>query len=188
MTAPYRDAARRPVLRDYQEDLYRRGVRAMRNGQRRMLFVGATGCGKTTVACRIMESVVGQGGRCLFLAHRRELVRQCFERLDEFGLHLGVQMRDHPRADETAPIQVGSVQTLARRGGERYDVVVVDEAHRTLGASYLRVLKAANASSVCGLTATPCRTDGRGLGHVYDGLTATVGARELIRRGHLYNC
>lgn len=167
-------------LRPYQH----RSIAELRPVLReRPLLVLPTGAGKTTVACEMIRRVTEHGHRTLFIAHRQELIDQAVARLAEFGLEAGVIMAG--RTPRESPIQVGTVQTLARRDVPPADFVVVDEAHHVAeGAKqYLRVLKNYSHAWTVGLTATPFRLDGKGLGFVFGAIVAPVTVRELIDAG-----
>lgn len=174
-------------LRDYQTEGLE-GLRSeIRAGARRVIYWLPTGGGKTTVASAMIGGSVARGRRALFLAHRRELIVQAADRLVDEGLDVGIVMGNHPRANPQAPVQVASVQTLARRKDHPpAQLIVVDECHRTLGASYLRLLEEVYPEAhVVGLSATPYRTDGRGLGDYYQGLVRGPTVRQLTDRGFL---
>lgn len=169
-----------PSLRPYQH----RSIAELRPVLReRPLLVIPTGGGKTHVACEMIRRVTERGYRTLFVAHRAELIDQAVARLAQFGLDAGVIMADRPRRESM--IQVGTVQTLARRDLPPADFVVVDEAHHVAeGAEqYLHVLSHYPKAWLVGLTATPFRLDGKGLGHVFGAIVAPVTVRELIEAG-----
>jgi DNA repair protein RadD len=65
------------------------------------------------------------------------------------------------------------------------DLIIVDESHRSVSPSYLEVFAAWPDAHVVGLTATPARTDGRGLGEVYDHIVTGPSMRLLIDNGYL---
>lgn len=159
------------TLRPYQQhsfDELRRGFAA---GHRRQVLVVPTGGGKTTIAAKMIESAVARAPRpnaVLFQAHRRELIEQCSQRLDQNGITAhGVIMSSHPRRRPYAPVQVASVDTLA--GRKPLDpppaLIIADECHRTIGARQTRIIRELYPDAyVIGLTATPWRLDRRGLG------------------------
>lgn len=135
-----------------------------------------TGAGKTVVAHAIVEGAVAKGNRVLVVAHTRQIIEQTARRFE-----CGMYMAKHN--DNTNPL-VGSIQTIARRGAPPFDVLIVDEAHHATSASYAGLVR--SAPVVIGLTATPQRLDGRGLGEVGFGCIiepATVD--ELIHLGYL---
>ena len=89
-------------------------------------------------------------------------------------------------------MQVASVQTLharAVRSGSielpPADLVVVDEAHHSRAATYQRLLAAYPNAVILGLTATPCRGDGRGLGKIFELLIECPSVTELIAGQYL---
>jgi DNA repair protein RadD len=159
--------------------------------ERRVLMVAPTGSGKTLIAATLIQRTP-RWKHVLWLAHRTELVGQAREHLMHLGLRCGVlcakYVEQHPdHVDATARHQVGSVQTILRRGAltPRPDLIVFDEAHRSMADSYQDVVKLAPDALVLGLTATPCRLDGKGLGNFYKGMHVVVNPSELYAAGYL---
>jgi superfamily II DNA or RNA helicase len=157
----------------------------------RVLLVAPTGSGKTVIASAIVHAGAAKGRRVLFLAHRRELVMQAHAKLWSYGIDAGViQAGFEPRLEQ--PVQVGSIQTLWARAfrGSRMDpppadLVIVDEAHRARAHTYTKILANYPDAVVLGLTATPCRGDGRGLGNAFDVMVECPPVQELIEAGFL---
>lgn len=174
------------TLRPYQQEALDALRAHMLEGRQRLLLVAATGAGKTTIAAAMIGSAVARGRKVLFLAHRKELIDQCSARLDGEGIDHGVIMAGHPRALPWLPVQVASVQTLARRTPPAADLVIVDEAHHARARSYLRILEQCPGATVIGLTATPWRTDGRGLGgELFEAVVVAATPAQLIEEGYL---
>lgn len=180
----------RQVLREYQADGLDRARAALRElrlkaKRRRLLLVAPTGAGKTTIASHIIEGAIAKGGQILFLAHRKELIDQASERLDQHDIAHGVIKAGHHRWQPLWPVQVASVQTLVRRLADprhpmRPTLVVVDEAHHARAETYAAILDAYPDAVVIGLTATPWRTDGRGLGELFDDVVVVSTPAELV--------
>lgn len=172
------------ALRDYQT----RAIEALRaerrKGHRRLLLVSPTGSGKTAMACSVIATALAFGQRVLVIAHRKEL-------LDQFWGHLrvhhdivaGLMRADDERTDPGAPVQLASIMTLTRRELPPADLIIVDEAHRTPSESYQRALEAYPRATVIGLTATPCRLDGRPLREHFDAMVTGARYDELIDSG-----
>lgn len=162
-----------------------RGHRAA--GQRRLLLTLPTGAGKTLTASELIRSALSMGRMVLFVVHLRELVNQTVRAFERLGItHVGVMRGDDGRVDASAPVQIASIQTLARRDRPAADVIILDEAHRSLSDSYVKnVWEAYPNAVVIGLTATPCRGDGRALGERYDALIVGATYSELIASGHV---
>jgi DNA repair protein RadD len=175
-------------LRPYQLEAIHR-VRALAaQGVKRIVIALPTGGGKTTIAARIIEESLDQGRRVLFLAHRRELITQAYRRLLDVGIteqQVGVIMAADPRRRPGAAVQVASVDTLRNRPKPRADVIFVDECHRAMAASYVHIAAAYPDALHLGLTATPYRADGRGLGDAYDEIVVVATPRQLIEDGFL---
>jgi superfamily II DNA or RNA helicase len=75
------------------------------------------------------------------------------------------------------------VQTLAKREVPPSDLVIVDEAQHIRASSYQPAVEGAQV--VLGLTATPWRSDGRGLGEFFEDLVVAARPQELIAEGYL---
>jgi DNA repair protein RadD len=167
---------------------------AVLKGHRSPLAVMATGGGKTLLAALgFMVPAVEHGKRVLFLAHSQELIKQPSAKLDEIGLHdHGILMGSHWRRRPRAPIQIATVQTLSRRLDKArldFDLVITDEAHRATAESYTKIMEAVRAEHPrvihIGLTATPYRADGQGLGDVFDELVEIASTVHLMEEGFL---
>lgn len=174
-------------LRPYQVgaiDSVRAEIRA---GRRRVLLCIPTGGGKTLTAASILASAVAKGSRVLFVAHRKELIDQTCTTFGRLGISsIGVIRAQDPRKDLTQPIQIASIQTLARRDKPPADIVVIDEGHRALAASYKTHLYDAYPNAVfILLTATPCRTDGKPLKDAADALVLGAKYSGLIEEGFI---
>ncbi|MEQ9643224.1 MAG: DEAD/DEAH box helicase [Alphaproteobacteria bacterium] len=180
-----------PILRDYQSDVILKAREVIAAGKCRVLIVAATGAGKTIVASDIIRTANERDNGVLFLAHRRELIEQASQKLHATGIDHGIIKAGMPlRLDQ--PTQVASVQTLwsrAYRGSaiEKPDakLIVVDEAHRASARTYRRIIEDYPDAVVIGLTATPCRGDGRGLGDDFDAIVECPSVAGLIDTGFL---
>lgn len=174
-------------LRDYQLS----GVARLRDSIRkhtRSILVAPTGAGKTRMAIRIMQGAIQQNNRVWFIVHRRELCKQTSQALWEAKVEHGMIMSGKTRSPSLA--QVGTVITAANRiekllPEQRPKVIIFDEAHRSVSNSYQRIIDACPDAYVIGLTATPERTDGRGLGEVYSDLVEVQSMAWLIENGYL---
>ncbi len=172
--------------RPYQQQALDTLREKFRAGRRRLLLVAPTGSGKTFMAAKIIEGALAKGNSVMFLAHRKELIDQPSTTLDALGIDHGVIKAHHWRARPHLPVQVASIQTLVRREVRpSAKVLIIDEAHRTRAAQYEQVLKDYPEALVLGLTATPARLDGRGLGHVFEELVEAAKMSELLDQGYL---
>lgn len=177
-----------PELREYQKAAVESLRLSLAKGMRRPVLVSPTGSGKTRLAIEVIRLAVSKGRRVLFLAPRRELIYQASAVLESAGVMHGVIMAGEP-AHRYSPVQVASFDTLwARRNRiplPPADLVIVDEAHLSLAATRKKLIEAYPDARVIGLTATPARGDGRGLGEIYDDLVLSWSVRELTDAGFL---
>lgn len=129
--------------------------------------------------------------RILFLAHRRELIQQTSRKLYDLGIDHGVLLPGHrPRPAE--PVQVASIATLHARAIRAKnmnlpdaDLVIIDEAHHARANIYAKIIEAYPNAVILGLTATPCRGDGRGLGNLFEVMVECTQVPDLIAAGYL---
>jgi superfamily II DNA or RNA helicase len=158
---------------------------AFASGYRAPVLVAPTGAGKTFTAIEIVRLTIARGRSVWFLAHLREILDDTSARLTAAGIDHGSIRAGH-RSDYSQPVQVVAVQTAVRRPHlPRPDLVIIDEAHLAVAASYRQVITAAGHPLLLGLTGTPQRLDGRGLGEVFDRLVLTCTTAELIDEGLL---
>lgn len=169
----------RPItLRDYQRKAKDRVIESLHE---KPILVAPTGSGKTVMGAAIIETI---GRPTQWLAHRKELVEQAAEQLRAFGLHVGIIMAGH-QPDPSALVQVASIQTLAKRQIPHADLIMIDEAHHAVAKTYETVLSALPDAALLGMTATPFRLDGSGLGDVFGRLIVAAHADELVAGGSL---
>ncbi len=183
-------AVAQQILRPYQSD----SVAALCTAfayYRRLVYVSPTGSGKTIVAGALIEDAVRHGGRVLVLAHRREIIAQTSAKLFAAGVPHGIIQAGYPTRPD-ALVQLASIATLHSRAVRREaielppaELVIVDECHRARAPSYLALLRRYPKAAIIGMTATPCRGDGRGLGAVFDALVDGPQVPELIAGGYL---
>jgi DNA repair protein RadD len=173
------------ILRQYQISAVQKLRDKVRDGRRLVVLIAPTGSGKTVMAAEIIRAAVARGSRCLFLAHRRELIDQSLDKLKRFGVEAGVIMGNDKRTDRWLPVQVASVQTLIRRDLPTAQIVVVDECHHALSDSYKKIINAYPDAIILGLTATPWRLDKLGLADVFEDFVVAATVPELMATGDL---
>ena len=176
-------------LRLYQIAIVEALRAAFRAGKLALLLVLATAGGKTYIFCFIALNAAKRGKRVCILVHRQELLLQTSRALESIGVAHGIIAPGFSATDDL--VQVASVQTLVRRieKGDRratgFELLVVDEAHHSTAGSWRKVIAAMPKAKLLGVTATPCRLDGKGLGEVFDELVLGPPITELIEMGFL---
>jgi superfamily II DNA or RNA helicase len=176
-------------LRPYQETIVSDLRRAYREGSRAVLLASPTGSGKTAVFAYITEGAARRGNRVMILVHRQELLSQCSGALTDLGVPHGMIAPNRTMTYD--PVQVASVQTLVRRLQKTPapNLIIVDEAHHAAAGSWRRIIEHYRKSLILGVTATPVRLDGQGLGvetgGYFDRMVLGPSVRELIEQGYL---
>lgn len=167
------------TLRPYQIEAVEKAAIAFQTNDH-VLEVLATGLGKTTIASELAKTAKST----LFLAHRKELVEQAEERLRDYtGRPVGVEMAS--RHSDGEDIIVGSVQSVKTRTIAPPELIIVDEAHHAVSATYQEVLGRFPNSKVLGLTATADRADGISLGSYFQKVAFRYETPQAIRDGWL---
>lgn len=174
-------------LRDYQMHAIEAVRDSYRKGRRRPLLVSPTGSGKTLMFSYISAGMAQNGKRVLILAHRRELLRQISSALRTMGVRHAV-MSGGARGIPTTNVVVASVFTLARRLKHfpAPHLIIGDEAHHfTPQSTWGQCVAAFPNAHVLGVTATPERLDGKGLGLMFDDMVMGPTVAELTEQGYL---
>jgi DNA repair protein RadD len=178
------------VLRDYQQEFIDNLRQAFIDGNRAVLGVLPTGGGKTVVFSYIASQMAMSNRRVHVLVHRHELLKQSYKAMYSTGVRTGLVSPKY-HADRNAIVQIASVQTLVNRTSiyEAPDLIVVDEAHHATAGTWKKILDSYPNSWILGVTATPIRGDGIGLGRqqggLFDVMVEGPQVMELIRKGHL---
>jgi len=179
-------------LRPYQEEARKAIQDEWKSGVKNTLLVLPTGTGKTIVFSKVIEDRVKLGERVLVLAHRAELLDQAADKLEQAtGLKTATEKAEQTALNSWYRVVVGSVQTLMREkrlnqfDNDFFDCIIIDEAHRTLADSYLRILDHFSEANVLGVTATPDRGDMKNLGSVYESLAYEYSLPQAIKEGYL---
>jgi superfamily II DNA or RNA helicase len=145
----------------------------------------------------MIKNALAKGKRVIFLVHYRQLAFQAMERFTAFGMgdDVGIIMAGE-EAHYGRPVQIISIQTYGRRLDlgdqllnswfQKADLVFYDEAHASVAKTRKAILDLYKDSAVIvGLTATPCRADGRPLGAIYQDIITISSVQELTKMGYL---
>jgi superfamily II DNA or RNA helicase len=191
-------------LREYQQRCLALSLEHYQSGINRQLAVLATGLGKTAIAANLRNHH-GFGKKILFLVHMETLAVQAATAMQKWNpdLRVGVEMAgSYVDMEGLYPptFIVASVPTLGRKGSDRikkfdpfeFDAVIQDECHIGVSDSFKRVydhfgLLTPNSEGplFLGITATPNRTDGRGLKELFDCIVFDMGIQKGIADGWL---
>lgn len=184
-------AHKEPKARPYQEDSVAQVIKEWDEGRLRVLLCQSTGSGKTTVAGLIIKrEVVELGGKVLVVTDRKKLTRQFAHRTEaDFGIPCGIEMASEGHEGEQCV--VCTVQTITSRiksgkfHPEEFTLLVFDEAHLALSASFQTVASHFSKAKVLGLTATPVSATQKDLLTFFDSKIEPITLKELIEQKYL---
>jgi len=172
-------------LRPYQTQLITDIRLQYQLGHKRVLAVLPTGGGKTVCFSYIAQQAAKKGNRVCVLVHRQELLDQASRAMPMLHGRIAAGRS----MDLSHAVQIASVQTLARRlhllPRDFFQLLVVDEAHHTNAGTWRKVLEHFHKAHLLGVTATPIRGDGRGLGEYYQAMVEGPTAQQLTDAGFL---
>ncbi len=190
-------------LRDYQRKAVDDVRDAYRSGYKAPFLTAPTGAGKTVILTDICANASARKTITVILVHRQELVVQTAKTLARFGIHhsivapskvvqnaIKIQIEEFKKSyfrDESC-VYVATIQTLVRRMADLppFDLILVDEAHHGVAGTYLKIIKSYPNAKILGVSATPERLDGQGLGihcgGIFDKLILGPSISSLIER------
>ncbi|MDD4095293.1 MAG: DEAD/DEAH box helicase family protein [Oscillospiraceae bacterium] len=161
-------------LREYQETIIQNTHRSMLSGHRRIVVVAPCGSGKTCIFAWMASQTQKKGKSVWFIVHRQELMDQTIDTFTRFGISMD-------------NIFVGMVSTAANHP-ERLpdpDLIILDECHHSAAATWQKIIQRFPDTYMIGLTATPCRLDGKPLGAIFTDMVIGVTTTDLIGTGYL---
>ena len=170
-------------LFDYQEDMKARIEKALCL-HRSVMAQMPTGTGKTYLLTAVIDSFVSNNPmeKVWIVAHRRELVSQIDETVRKF------QSYSSATSSLLSSVKAMSIQWLMRHYDEIEEepgMIVIDEAHHALAKTYKEMWERFPKAKFLGLTATPCRLNGKGFTDLFDVLVQSWGVPEFISKGRL---
>ena len=186
-----RNIAVKYELRPYQLDAIQDLRDRIASGMRAPICVAPTGAGKTLLEAELVRAHLSKSAdnRVLVIAHRRELISQIASTLLRHDVtDIGIIMPGaQPRP--SARVQVASTQTLrARKHLPPATLVIADEAHHYTSDDWSLIIQHYDAVLRVGFTATPCRSDGRGMSPSFDSMVIVSTIKELTATGYLVPC
>lgn len=161
-------------------------VRVELRTHRNVLMQLATGGGKTVIASFMAKSAAEKGKRLYFICHRSELIQQTHKTFSEVGIEHGFVAAGYT-PDYHQPVQICSIDTLKRRYKDipNPDLCLWDECHHLGAAGWSAVHEYYDLAFHIGLSATPNRLDGKGLGAWFDKMVCGPSISWLIENGYL---
>ena len=179
-------------LRPYQDKVVKSVINSYENGKSKILFVVATGLGKTVIASTIAERLYRQGMvRVLVLCHGIDLALQLQK---SFWSQISKEVPTRLFMDGDPPVPIeginfGLYQTLyGYLGGidpNAFDLIIVDEAHHALANAFSTCIEHLKPKLLVGMTATPWRGDGASIESVFGDPIEQISLVDGMRMGYL---
>ncbi|MBR3208847.1 MAG: DEAD/DEAH box helicase [Bacilli bacterium] len=157
------------MLRDYQQDVYDRCRNELLKSTKRIICQLPCRSGKSYIMYEICKNAEKRGTNVLILAHRNLLLEQ------------------HRELINFKNVRINSVQTEVRHLGENGKIATIlcDECHLSAADSYKKIFDYYSDAIIIGMTATPCRLDGKPLGEIYQKIIKGPTVKYLIERGYI---
>ena len=173
-------------LRPYQKQLIDDVGYEYSEGRRRVCAVAPCGAGKTIMTAWMARGTALSGRRAIFMVHRQELIEQTSATFTAMGIRHGLIAAGAAK-EYDLPVQIASVQTLIHRLSQMQapDLLICDECHHIVANTYRKIVDQFSSSYVLGVTATPERIGGQGLGEIFQSLVLGPSAADLIAAGNL---
>lgn len=182
MDMPLFDAMSARPLRPHQVRGMEQLKAAMRQGHKRIVVQMPTGAGKTRFAAEIVNGALSKGNRVAFTVPMISLIDQTVESFMMEGIgDVGVMQGSHELTHYGMPVQVCSVQTIAKRGFPDAQVIIIDECHLRFKV-ISDWIKQQPDKTFIGLTATPWA---RGMSDDWQALVSPVTMQQLIDQNFL---
>lgn len=161
-------------LRSYQENLKNKTREAFKK-YKKVIMLAPCGAGKTVISSSIITDSINKGKKVCFIVHRQELKSQAENTLEKIGI---------------SRAKVYMIQTLVNeikknKIVEIPDMIVLDECQHSAAKTYLELFNNYSDTYFLGLTATPCRLQGKPLGDIYECIVKEIEAEDLIKMGYL---
>ena len=161
-------------LYEFQQRIVERARESWQTGHKKPCIVLPCGAGKSVIAAEYAKKTTLNGKRVLFIVHRKELCDQIENTFRWWGVNMEL-------------CHIAMVQTVTRHldTEPKPALIVTDEAHHAKANSYTRIFDYWPNVHMIGLTATPERLDGKGLGDIFDDLLVGETPGWLIEHGYL---
>ena len=173
-------------LYSHQQSLLDSCRASMRRGNKSVLIQAATGFGKTILSAKMIHDSRTKGTRSMMVVPRRELLSQTSETFNEYEMPFGYVAAGKPHNPyaRTKLATTGTLSSWIRRTPDKapdVDVLIVDETHYGGdGLDDIIQFYKKRGSYLVGLSATPWKLDGRGLGMWYDDMVCGPSIRWLM--------
>lgn len=183
-------------LRPYQREAIDAVQDAFYAEEKFPAVVVPTGSGKTVMFAHLAaEHMASKSTRVMIIVHRDELADQAMDKIRRVAPHLRIGKVKAESDQVSSDVVVVSVQTASREnrlkrlvGSERsrkFGLIITDECHHAVAASYKAIYKAFPRADKVGFTATLARGDGVGLGSVIGNVAYTKSILWMISKKYL---
>ena len=164
-------------LRDYQQAMISSCREAFKNGYKKLCCVLPCGAGKTAIFCYLayLNTLKKPSNRVLILLHLKELLKQTIEAFQAFQIN----------TDHIDITMIKSFKNTLKTGMKPYSLIIIDECHHAISATFKTVLSTYSGVPLIGFTATPARLDGKPLGKIFDRLIVGIDYAYLIANNYL---
>ena len=181
------------TLKNYQQEAVKTVFEEFKKKTRRQLISLPTGTGKTMILAAIAKE---KNQKTLVLAHTEELIQQIKEDFLAYWPDVDIGICKAERNQLDHKIVIGSVQTCSKSSRLKqlkkkgFRILLIDEAHHSAATTYQKIIALLGFGKnknklLVGVTATPERSDKKGLSDIFDKIVFSRSIESMIQQGHL---
>lgn len=181
-------------LRNYQDECLYAIAECLTKGQQRLLVSLPCSSGKTVIFASLIQKM--SHPRTLIFVHTEELIQQTADKLSMVCIGISVGLVNANNKNFEATVVIASIQAayvkanLKKLIAQNFDLLIYDECHHSSADNARKIINDLGFGKntkrcIVGFTATPYRTDGKGLGEVFDVVAYEKDIQYMIQQGWL---
>ena len=152
-----------------------------------VFVVSPPGSGKTWMISLLAKKFREEGLRVCIITHRNKILQQIVAQVKS-DVKEEVSVVAMSRKVAIGPMTVACTGSIKKLEPSQFDVLLIDEAHRSLARNthaFAKSFQSSKKKRLVGFSATPWRLDGKPMSALFDDLYVAASNRSLIKKGHI---